>query len=122
MVALKVRSAIVELVAKQELGAVVVVQIGLIVRAAPVHVVEIEGGSAEVGDGVGITVLGKCGHWVEGDVMIDELAEVGVERWNPALFGIETVFRNVEARSHETAQHHEGLPALGLGRAKGRGP
>ena len=62
---------------------VAVVHIGLIARSAAIDIVEIEGGRAEVGQAVGITVLNQCGHRIEGHIVIDELTEIGIRAGIP---------------------------------------
>src|SRR4029077_10248767 len=49
-------------------------------------VIEIEPGGSIIGEGVGIVLFLKAAGRVERDVVIDELAEVGVTRADPAVF------------------------------------
>nr|WP_307042930.1 hypothetical protein [Agromyces ramosus] len=63
----------------------VVVEIGLVVGPAPVEAVEVESWRAEVLQPVGIVVPGEARLRIEGDVVVDELAEVRVADRHAAL-------------------------------------
>ena len=65
-------------IAEDESLAVGLVHVRLIVRAAAVHAVEIERWRAEVDQPVRIVTLLQAAGGIEGDVMIDELAEIRV--------------------------------------------
>ena len=56
----------------------VAIEVGLVGRAAPVERVEIEARGAEVVQRVGVVLALQARHRVEGQVVVDELAEVGV--------------------------------------------
>ena len=78
--------------AQQHVDPVRVVQVRLVVRPAPVQVVQVEAGGAEVRQGVElrrVQGLPQPGCGVEGEVMVDELAQVGVGgRYLAVLLGI----------------------------------
>ena len=57
-----------------------VVQLRVRVGAPPVDGVEVVAGGAEVGGGVGVGLLLVEGRGVEGDVVVDELADEGEPR------------------------------------------
>ena len=73
------------------------------------------------GEGIRVAVLDKSCHRVKGDVVVNELAEVGIQRRNAALFAIEAVFRGVKVRSHGITQRLQGFLAFVIGLAIGRG-
>src|SRR5680860_567665 len=58
---------------------------GLVVRALAVDVVEVVTRGAEVVQRVGVVVTQQRGGGIESDVVIDELAEVGVAGGNPGV-------------------------------------
>ncbi len=65
--------------ADEELGGVVLVeQVGAVERPPAVDGVEVEAGRAVVDQGVGVVTPLEPGGGVEGQVVVDELAEVGV--------------------------------------------
>ena len=66
-----------------------VVHVWLVVRAAPVHVIEIEGGRAEIDQGIGIILLLQAASRIECEVVIDELSQIRVKSGNSALLGID---------------------------------
>ena len=72
--------------AKQKRGTVVV-HVGLIVGSTAIDVVEIECGGPEVHERVGIVLPLQAARWIERQVMVDELAEIGVERRVPLSSG-----------------------------------
>ena len=68
------------------------VHVGLVGRPAPVQVVQVEAGSAEVRQGFELLVgqgFPQPGRGVEGEVMVDELAQIGVGgRYLRVLLGV----------------------------------
>lgn len=59
-----------------------VVQVGLITGAAAVHRIQVESRGAEVVQRVGIVAAGEAGRRIEGDVVVEELPQVGVASWD----------------------------------------
>jgi hypothetical protein len=57
-----------------------VIHIWLVVRTTPVHVVAIERRRSEIGQSVRIVLHLQAARGIEGNVMVDELGEVGIER------------------------------------------
>ena len=58
--------------------ALVLVEIRLVVRAAPVDIVEVEARGAEIGQRVGIILFDQRTGGIECEIMVDELAEISV--------------------------------------------
>src|SRR5829696_2470509 len=58
------------------------VQVWLVAGAAAIDRVQIEPGGAEVVQGVGVVLALKAGHRIKGDVVIDELTQIGVPGGN----------------------------------------
>src|SRR5207248_1786956 len=72
------------------------VQVGLVVRAAPVNAIKIEPGRAKVDEGIRVILLLKTAIRVEREVMVDKLAEVGIPSRNVGiLFGIPIGIRSL---------------------------
>src|SRR6476646_8003690 len=75
-----------------------VVQVRLVIGTAAVDVVEIQCRRSKVREGVGVVLLLKTARRVEGDIVIDELPEVRVERRYSALLVVRPVFGRIEIR------------------------
>src|ERR1700721_2789078 len=78
VIAREVGCAVIQQIAKQELWSVVI-KIWLIVRPAAIDVIHVKRGCAEVGHCIRVAVLDQRGVWIEGYIVVDKLAEVGVE-------------------------------------------
>ena len=89
------------------------VQVGLVVGAAAVDAVEVELRRAEVDQRVDVVLLLHAAGGVEGDVVVDELAEVGVAGVDAAV-----LFVVVQARCLFSLRRRLGQPrvAFDLGR------
>ena len=98
----------------------IVVHVGLVVRTAPVEIVQIERRRAEIDQPVRVLLLGQRAHGIEGDVVIDELAEIRVERGNSALLGVGAVFGRIEIADHVVGERREICDVVGLVRAEFR--
>src|ERR1700730_284324 len=103
-------------------GAAVVVEVGLVVRAPAIDVIEIEGWRTKIHQRIRIILFLKTARWIEGNVVIHELAEIGVQRGNLALLivlshlGIGRIGR----RGHRHAQLRQVRHSVGVGIAKDR--
>ena len=64
------------------------VKIGLIVRPTTIHIIQVETRGAEINQCVGIVLPLQAAGGIKGEIMINELTEVGIERRYPAFFGI----------------------------------
>ena len=69
------------------------VQVRLVVRASSIDAVEVESRRPEVDQRVGIVLALEARGRVECQVVVDELAEIGVRRRDPALLVVGTVLR-----------------------------
>src|SRR6266436_6119918 len=76
------------------------IEIRLIVRSAPVHVIEIKSGSPVVDKPVWVVLLLQATGWIKREVMIDELPKIGEESRDATLFGIRAVFRLIFGAHH----------------------
>jgi hypothetical protein len=99
--------------AEQELAAAVV-HVGLIARTASVEIVQVERGRTEIDEAVRILLLGQQAHGIEGDVVIDELAEIGVERGNTALLSVGAVLGRIEIADHVVGECREVCDVVGV--------
>jgi hypothetical protein len=83
---------LVVVVADEELLAVrgLVVEERIVDRPAPVHAVEIEARAAEIGQRVRVVLPVQARHRVEGEIVVDELPEVGVTRRDVGVVGLGT--------------------------------
>ena len=81
-----------ERLATRQQGVVACVEVGLLVRPAAIDVVEVEGGRTEIFEGFDVDALGVQGRGIEGDVVVDELAEIGVAGWNGGVLVDRFVF------------------------------
>ena len=80
-----------ELLSEEQLLLSAVVEIRLVARAAAIDVVQVEARRAEVHDGVGIALLLVKRRRIEGEIVVDELAEVGIGRAKIAFFRVRPV-------------------------------
>ncbi len=108
-------------IAEEEGPPVIGVHVGLIAGSAAIDIVEVEGRGAVVGDRVGILDLLETRRGIEGQVVVDELAEVGVERRHTALLGVRPVLRLIETGGHRRGQLGQVRMLLGLVSAEPRG-
>ncbi len=95
-----------------------VIHVRLVVRSATVDVVQIETGRAEVRERVRIVLLLEAAGGIERQVVVDELAEVRVERRHAALFIVLAVFRRIERGGHRLAERQQVLLVLCISRAE----
>src|SRR5215472_13570428 len=77
-----------------------VVHIGLIIRPTAINVVEIQSGRSKIGQRIGVILRLQAAGRIESDVVVDKLAEVGVQRRNGAFFRILPISRGIKCRSH----------------------
>ena len=103
--------------AEQERRAVVV-HVGLVIRTAAIHVVEVEGRRPEIDQRVGVVLALEGAGRVEGQIMVDELAQVGVERRDAAFLGVGPILGRI-VRRHGGAEEVQVLDVVALARAKG---
>ena len=96
---------------EQKCGSIIV-EVRLIVGTAAIDVIQIERGRAKVGQCVRVVLFGQTAHRIKGDVVIQELAEVGVESRNAALLVILAVLRRIETGGHRGAERVEIRQAL----------
>jgi hypothetical protein len=87
--------------------AIVLIEIGLIAGPPAIDIVEVQSRRAEIHQAVGILGLGEQAHRVEGDVVVDELAEIGVEGRDSALLAVRAVLRRIEGRRHLVGERGE---------------
>jgi hypothetical protein len=87
-------------------GGIVHVEIGLVIRSTPVNVVEIEFGRAVVEQGIGIVLLLQAARRIECQVMINELAKVGIGGRDSAFLVIGAVLGigRISLRCHRFAE------------------
>ena len=69
------------------------VEVGLIVRPATIDVVHVEARGAEILQGIGIVLLLEAAGGIEGQIVVNELAEVGVNGGDAAFLVVRAVFR-----------------------------
>ena len=93
-------------------------QIGLIVRPAPIDIVEIEPGCAIIDESIGIVLLLKRTRRVECQVVIDELAEICIDCRYAAFFRIGAVLGILMNREHFGGKHLECGFALNIVRTE----
>jgi hypothetical protein len=67
-------------------GLVLIVEIRLICRAAPVQRIEIKPRRAEIFHGIGVSLSLERRHWIERDVVVNKLAEIGIPCWDGRIF------------------------------------
>src|SRR5215471_1702825 len=53
----------------------------------------------------------RC-HRIEGNIVIDELAQIRIQSWNTALFSIFSVLDRIKFGRHRLAQYHKGGTAF----------
>src|SRR5215471_8439828 len=53
----------------------------------------------------------RC-HRIEGDIVIDELAQIRIEGRNTALFGVFSVLYRIKVGLHRLAEYHKGGAAF----------
>ena len=91
-----------------KMPAVGLVQIRLIVRSAAVDVVEVELRTAKVNQRIRVVLLHQRAGWIKCEVMIDELAEIGVAGGDAlVLFVVDLRFRSrllLSLRDHQRRQ------------------
>lgn len=100
-----------------------VVDVRLVRGPAPVDIVHVERRRAEVHEPVRVERFGQRAHRIEGDVVIDELAEIGIERRDAALLAVLPILSGFVATVHglgELVQTGEvgGVVSAELGRRK----
>src|ERR1700686_3246437 len=81
-----------------------VVHIRLVVRTTSVYVVEIERWRSEIRQSVRIILHLQATRRIERNVMIDELAQVRIERRNTAFFGLFSIRRGIELCRHRCSE------------------
>ena len=81
-----------------------IVHIRLIGRAAAIDIVQVEGRRAEIRQRVEIVLLLQTAGRIEGDIVIDELAEIGIQRRNAAFFFVWLFVERFELRGHGRPQ------------------
>ncbi len=84
------------------------VQIGLVVGAPAVDVVEVEARRSEIHQCVRIVLALQAAGGVERQVMVDELSEIRIRGRDPALLGVGAVLRRLRRRTHRGAELPEG--------------
>ena len=57
-------------------------------RPAPIDAVEVQGGDAEVPDGLGVLPPGQAGGWIKGHVVVQELAQEGEASRDRRVVGV----------------------------------
>src|SRR6266568_1815367 len=65
--------------------ALVLIQVRLVLGSATVEIIEVELGSPEVDQRIGVVLARQRRNWIEGNVVVDELTEVGVAGWQAQL-------------------------------------
>ncbi len=85
------------------------VEIWLVVGASTVDVAEVEPRGSIVDQCIEIVLFLQAARRVEGQVVIDELAEIGVGGRDVAFFGIGTVERRLVVGEHGGSQLRQGV-------------
>ena len=80
-----------------------VVHVRLIIRSSSINIVQIKGGRAKIDESVWIILFLKAACRVEGDIVIDKLAEVSIEGGNPTLLLVLAILWLVEIGRHGIA-------------------
>src|SRR5262252_8983650 len=79
--------------AEQEALAIVLVEIRLIAGTSTVDAIQVEGRCAEIDQRVRIALLLEAALRTKRQVVVDELAEIGIQSRDPALFLVRAVVR-----------------------------